>query len=109
MFERRVSLGFTRFRIERNDGSAGVEYRIESGRVQRRALEAAQKSAPTEAQWELLTPPQLASEVMSNRVLATWLYRRLGIQALLRACSQHPLSASDEGQEFPNRANGLFL
>jgi hypothetical protein len=87
---------FNRLRIDTNDGSPVVEYRIENGGVERRTLEmAAEKSAVTEGEWQRFTPEQLASLVTANTVVAYWLSRRFGIHALIPACSKSSSSASN--------------
>src|SRR5215469_8060316 len=92
-----------KLRIDPNDGSPVLAYRIEDGRVERRTMEMpALAGAATEAQWQQLTTEQLASHVMANTVVAHWLYRRLGIFLLLRAAGHLPASGKDETQEFPH-------
>jgi len=96
MFEKRVRSAAARLRIDSN-GSPSVDYRIENGRVERRpAGTAAQEGAPVEEQWEALAPEQLAHVVATKPVVANWLFRRLGVRALVRACSQRSYSVSDE-------------
>ena len=87
-----------RLRIDPKDGSPEVDYRIENDRVECRNVgTAAQGSAALELAWQRLTPEQLTSHVMANTVVAYWLSRRLGVHALIRACSQH---ASQLGGEL---------
>jgi hypothetical protein len=98
--ERRGMLVWNKLRIDPNDGSPVVEYRIENGRVERRTLGAsAQGSTTIEAQWQRLTPEQLTSHVMANTVIAHWLSRRLGARSLIRACTQHSSGVSRGAQE----------
>ena len=97
----KLRVACNKLRIDPNDGSPVLEYRIEDGQVERRTVETpALEGAATEAQWQLTTA-QLASHVMANTVVAHWLSRRLGIYSLLRAAGQLPASLNDETQEFP--------
>jgi hypothetical protein len=90
-----------KLRIDPNDGTPALEYRIQDGRVERRTVETpALDGAATEAQWQQLTTEQLASHVMANTVVAHWLYCRLGIFSLLRAVGQL-LASVNKTQEFP--------
>jgi hypothetical protein len=76
--ERRRTLKCNRLRLDPNDGSPVVDYRIENGRVERRTLvPAAERSTAIEVQWQSLTLEQLTSQVLANRVVAYWLSRRL--------------------------------
>jgi hypothetical protein len=97
MVEKGGILVCNRLRIDPNDGSPAVEYRIENGRVERGS--AAQGGVTIEGRWVVLTAEQLASEVATKPAVACWLIRKLGVRALLRACSQRSASVSDEGQE----------
>lgn len=84
---------WNKLRIDANDGSPVVEYRIDGGGVERRTVETAtHASSATEVQWQRLRPVELIFHVMANTVLAQWLLRRLGAHALAQACSQdcHP-------------------
>lgn len=105
MFENKglkLRMACNKLRIDPNDGSSVLEYRIEDGQVERRTVETpALEGAATEPQWQQLTTAQLASHVMANTVVAYWLSRRLGIYSLLRAAGQLPESLNDETQEFP--------
>jgi len=100
MLKNRTGMTCNRLRIDVSDGFVVVDYRIENGRVERRITE-----VPTEGrivsdvEWERLTPEQLRSEILAQNVVARWLSLRLGLPALIRACSQRSLSVSDEGQE----------
>jgi hypothetical protein len=86
-------------RIDRDDGSAVADYRIEDGRVESRTLHTAPESSTnTEKQWQRLTPEQLSSHIMRDTVVARWLRRRMGLRPLIRACSQHFPSANEAEQ-----------
>src|SRR5215469_3569739 len=64
-----VMLGSSRLRIDPNDGSSGVEYRIEQGAIERRSLgKRAQRTTATEAPWQQLAPEQVASHVLADSV-----------------------------------------
>jgi len=92
-------LACNRLRIDRDDGSAVADYRIEDDAVESRTLyTATEGSSDTEKQWHRLTPAQLSSHIMSDTVVARWLRRRMGIHRLIRACSQHFSSANEAGQ-----------
>lgn len=89
-----------RLRIDRPDGSLAVEYRIEDGRVERKIAPVPPQSRfDSEVEWQRLTPEQLCSEILAQNVVAHWLSHRLGLHALIRACSQSSSSVRDEGQE----------
>jgi hypothetical protein len=84
-------------RIDRDDGSAAADYRIEDDRVESRTLHTAPEgSTNTKRLWQRLTPEQLSSHVMRDTVVARWLRRRMGVHPLIRACSQHFPSAKAE-------------
>jgi hypothetical protein len=88
-------LACSRLRIDPGNGSPAVDYRIESGFVESRTLEtdAAKGSMPAiEKPWQRLTPKQLTSRVMADRVVAQWLRHRMGLHGLIRACSQEFVS-----------------
>jgi len=69
-----------RLRIDPNDGSPVVDYRIEDDRLECRILTfGAQGTAAIE--WEL-TPEQLTSHVLASTVVAYWLSRRFGVRCL---------------------------
>jgi len=85
-----------RLRIDRNDGSPVVEYRVENGCLEYRTIEVQPElSAAVDGQWQRLTHEQLASHMSANRVVAYWLSRRFGIHALIHACSKSSSSASN--------------
>ena len=87
---RRVMLGRNRLRIDPNDGSSGVEFRIEKGAVESRSIgKRAQRGTVTEGQWNQLMPEQVASHVLADTVVGHWLFRILGIRSLIRACILH--------------------
>src|SRR5215469_12288151 len=100
MLKNRTRMTCNRLRIDRSDGSVAVEYRIEDGRVERKITQApTHGSSVSEVEWQLLTPEQLCSEILAQNVVARWLFLRLGLHALIRACSQRSSSVSDEGPE----------
>ena len=78
-------------RIDRGDGSAIIDYRIQDGRVETRIVETADSGS--ESNWRSVTPEELSSHVMSNTMVAQWLRRKMGIHSLLRACNAEQLSA----------------
>lgn len=88
-------LACNRLRIDPGNGSPAVDYRIESGFVESRTVEmhSAETDAGTrsmgaiERLWQRLTPRELTSRVMGDRVVARWLRHRMGLHGLLRACS----------------------
>jgi len=87
-------LACNRLRIDLGNGSPALEYRIENGFVESRTLEAdaATQGIPAiEKQWQRLTPQQLTSRVLADRVVAHWLSYRMGIHRLVQAC--HPESS----------------
>lgn len=100
MLGQRIMLTVKRLRIEPNDGSPTIEYRIGDDRIERRNVAAETRSAFMEGEWQPLTPEQLGSEVLASPVLARWLSRRLGVHTLIEACSR--TSASDESARTPN-------
>jgi hypothetical protein len=87
---------WSRLRIDRNDGSHVLEYRIADGWVEYRAIKSASENAVTEAPWERITPAGLQSLLTTKSIVALWLSHRLGIDALRRACGQPCGSASDQ-------------
>lgn len=96
-----------RLRIDPGNGIPAVEYRIENGFVETRTLETRSSvmanSDPSsfEGQWQRLTPQQLTSRVLQNRVVAHWLRNKMGLHQLVRACSQEfsdPSYALDENR-----------
>ena len=101
MLKNRTRMTCNRLRIEDSDGSVAVEYRIENGRVERKITQdpITQGRIVSEVEWQRLTPEQLCSEILAQNVVAHWLSLRLGLHALIRACSQRPSSVGDEGQE----------
>ena len=100
----------TKLRIDPNDGSPVLEYRVEDGRVERRTVEIATPvSTASEVQWQRLTPEQLTSHVMANTVVAHWVSRRLGVRSLIRACNQHSSGVSNGAQERPRYAREVVV
>jgi len=81
-------MAYNRFRIDPNDGSDVIEYRIDDFCVERRTGEGCTRDGVyQEAEWERLTPNQLFTEIMTCAAFAYWLYQGLGSQMLLHACS----------------------
>ena len=100
----KLRMACNKLRIDPNDGSPIVEYRIENGGAERRTV--AMRSGDgvaSEERWERLTPSQVASHIMANTTVAYWLYHRLGAQSLFQVCSQHPAFVTDEWMEFCHR------
>jgi hypothetical protein len=89
-------LEFNRLRVDQKDGSV-VEYRIESGQVEARAV----RNGAVESPWRRLTPEKLRSQVMAGTVLSRWLRGRMGIHQLVRACVQDPPFLIDRDREGP--------
>ena len=84
-------------RIDANDGSPIVEYRIVDGGVERRTVESCgQTCSVIEVQWQRLRPVELTFHIMANTVVAYWLSHRLGPHALAEACSQCTSSVNTE-------------
>jgi len=87
-------------RIDRDDGSAVADYRIEENCVESRILyTGTEGSSDAENRWYRLTPQKLSSHIMRDTVVARWLHRRMGVHPLIRACSQHFTSANEAEQE----------
>src|ERR1700738_3796434 len=81
-------------RIDRDDGSAVADYRIEDDRVESRSLYTATDGNPdTEKLWQRLTPSNSALTLCV--IPSRWLRRRMGVHPLIRACSQHFTSANE--------------
>ena len=79
-------ISWTKLRIDPNDGSPGLEYRIEDGRVERRTLTlATDKRTAVDGQWQQLMPEELASLCGRATILSHWLRHRLEVQSLIRA------------------------
>lgn len=94
----RSSLACNRLRIDANDGSPVVDYRIENGRVERRTLVLqARGNAAIEGRWERISPGQLTSHVLASTVVAHWLARKLGVHWLIRACNEPYYAAEISG------------
>lgn len=97
-------LAFNRLRIDPGKGSPAVDYRIDNGFVESRTLEtdAPKRSTPAmERQWQRLTPEQLTSRLMADKVLLLWLRRRMGVYRLIRACNQDSSSPNNPALESP--------
>jgi hypothetical protein len=101
-------LACNRLRIDPGNGSPSVDYRIESGFVESRTLEtdaAKRSSLTTEKQWRRLTPEQLTSRVMADKVVAQWLRHRMGLHGLIRACHQDYCSPKNPVLESHNQTS----
>jgi hypothetical protein len=97
-------LAFNRLRIDLGKGSPAVDYRIDNGFVESRTLETDGPKRSTlaiEKQWQRLTPEQLTSRLMADKVLLLWLRRRMGVYRLIRACNQESSSPNDPVLESP--------
>jgi hypothetical protein len=99
-----LRMACNRLRIDPNNGSPVLEYRIEHGFVERRTLatDAPEKIA-AQGQWQRFTPDQLAALIIASSVFAQWLYYRLGTRAVLPTSSPHLKSGHEEGQEILSR------
>jgi hypothetical protein len=92
-------LEFNRLRIDQGADSEVIEYRIEAGRVEGRAL----RQGVAETAWQRLAPEKLRSHVMAGTMLACWLRRRMGVHELIRACQQDALPPASRDASQPNR------
>ena len=89
-----------KLRIELDDGSRAVDYRIEEGRVERRVLlRTGEKNELIEKPWRRLTPDQISSHVKAGTTVARWLSRRMGIHRLVRACNEPSLTGSEANEQ----------
>jgi hypothetical protein len=75
-------------RIDPEDGSPAIEYRIAEDVVESRLI-----SEDAGQQWRVLTAQQLTEHAMRGTALAYWLRRRMGIQWLIRACNHEVMAA----------------
>jgi hypothetical protein len=93
-------LTWNRLRVDPDDGSPVLDYRIEDGCVESRALETAPEgSTTTEERWQRLTPEQLSYHVMADTVVAQWLGRRMGVHRVIQACTPSAKNAAQEHSE----------
>ncbi len=100
-------LAFNRLRIDLGNGSPAVDYRIQNGFVESRTLETDATKRSTlaiETQWQRLTPEQLTSRLMADRVLLRWLRHRMGVHRLIRACNHDSSSPNNPALESSNQA-----
>ena len=98
-------LACNRLRVDPGNESAVVDYRIEDGFVESRTLNRDEaRNAVAEKQWQRLTPEQLASRVTTDKTVANWLLRRMGVHRLVRACSQDSSSANSPVLEGSDRS-----
>ena len=74
-----MSSGSMHLRLEARNGSPAKEYRIESGSVEVRTFDCESDHVRI---WSRLTPEQLSTHVKRHTVLARWLERQLGLEAL---------------------------
>jgi hypothetical protein len=89
-------LACNRLRVDSVDGSH-VDYRIENGVIESRSVRVPHGSAPAIVrEWHRLTPQELSSLIITNKVINHWLTRRMGIFALVRACSGNTLDADQD-------------
>jgi hypothetical protein len=97
-------LAFNRLRVDPGNGSPVVDYRIENGVVESRTLErdaAKTSTLAIEKQWRRLTPEQLTSRLMADKVLLRWLRHRMGVHRLIRACNQESSSPNNPAWKAP--------
>jgi hypothetical protein len=74
-------------RIDPGDGSPIYDYRISAGQVEMRVVDPHEtQNAWTRSEWRQLNPDELINAVLEKNVVCRWLERRLGREALLRAC-----------------------
>ncbi|HKU28090.1 MAG TPA: hypothetical protein VJQ54_21655 [Candidatus Sulfotelmatobacter sp.] len=98
-------LAWNRLRIDPGEGSAVVDYRIQNGSVESRRVQIPDDVySEVPRQWHRLSAEELSSLVMSNKVVAHWLTRRMGTFAVLRACSEN-IMGSDESR--PENSAGM--
>ena len=106
----KLGMACNKLRIDSNDGSAVVEYRIEDGGVERRTVATyTGTGAASEERWEPLTAAQVASHIMANSTVAYWLHRRLGGESLFQLCNQHPSFVTDGGVECPHKNHQVVV
>jgi hypothetical protein len=86
-----------RLRLDAEDGSPWQDYRIDKGHVE--ILVPDVEANPQHGKWRQLTPEQIALQVMRNTVVAQWLQRRIGVRALLRACTQQSVAAKPSEED----------
>src|SRR5215831_14217993 len=97
----RLRMTCNTLRIDQNDGSPVGEYRVENGRVELRTLPSpSQRSATAADQWQRLMRDQLASHVIANTVVAHWLSRKYGLQALIRARNKSSYKGTTDSLPF---------
>jgi hypothetical protein len=100
----KLRIACNKLRIDPNDGSPVVEYQIENGGVECRTIATcSEDGVASAAQWEPLTPAQIASQILANTTVAYWLYHRLDTQSLFQICSQHPSFLTNLGIELYRR------
>ena len=95
-------LACNRLRLDAPDGSPWEDYRIENGHVEMHVPDVEAK--PQKGSWRQLTPEQITWHVMRNTVVAQWLQRRIGLHALLRACTQQSVAAKPTEEESSQEA-----
>ncbi len=94
--------GDNRLRLDAPDGSPWEDYRIENGHVEMRVPDVEAK--PQNGSWRKLTPEQITLHVMRSTVVAQSLQRRIGVHALLRACTQQSVAAKPTEEESSQEA-----
>ena len=98
-------LASNRLRIDPGNGRPAIDYRIENDFVESRTLEfdAAQRTVSAAEPWRRLTPAQLTSRVMADKVVAQWLQHKLGLHRLIRACNQSLSSPAESSRKSSTR------
>jgi hypothetical protein len=97
-----IMLACNRLRLDAPDGSPWEDYRIENGHVEMRVPDVEAK--PQNSSWRQLTPEQITLHVTRSTVVAQWLQRRIGVHALLRACTQQSVAAKPTEEESSQEA-----
>src|SRR5215469_4280030 len=104
-----VPIRWNRLRVEASDGLHGMEYRIEEGRVESRNLDLTpQTGESADIGWQRLTSEQLTAHVREGTVLAKWLSRRMGVEALLLACFRTSSETTGNTRDRPH-TRGVFI
>jgi hypothetical protein len=62
------------------------------------------EAKPQNGSWRQLTPEQITLHVMRSTVVGQWLQRRIGVHALLRACTQQSVAAKPTEEESSQEA-----
>ena len=103
-----LNMTSNRLRIDPNDGSPVLEYRVENGCFEHRTIGAsAGPSATANGQWQRLTRDQMNSLVCANMVVAHRLSCRFGVHAVVRL--QQILVIGDKWSRWSRAISGGVL